>query len=657
MSIKVQHVSFSTDPTINIQEKAAADRLRLQFEKDLKQYPQAQGTIYILTSIRLFGQKRDDIDLLVIGLLSGMKLKGIKTKNYGTVEELNIRSFIVSIELKSHSSDNVEHVGIDYIVRYPNCYHNASQQCREAKFSLVNHLDEQLSIRPFICDILWFDGLSSEDISKMRGTLTDNALPRLFSFRDFITTALRQTIVYKELDDQYYLDSFNGNQNDYERIVDLFTQRRIPKGLTKAKFELISQNSTEIDKLMNEVGTRLTILTGRAGTGKTVQLLQLAFRLADERDSRCLLLTYNHALVSDIKRLIDFTPMPTKVTGKTVSIKTIDSFFQGLMLETGVLTNNLAPTNSDYRKSYNSKLKELYTYIINVCNKEDIDSLKEMADQRIDWDYILIDEAQDFSDDEKKILFKIYGVQRIVVADGVDQFMRDNTPQRWNRGVKDDLIWKPKEMVLERRQKASLVTFVNAFAKLAGINWRVCPNDHLNGGSVLIYPNIRRSLFRDLKKNCNNNGCENYDILFLVPPSRVITDENGHRHFELVKEFESAGIPLFDGTNNSLRTTYPIKDQCRLYQYNSCRGLEGWCVVCADFDELIKYKISTYQPNEDDLGYDLEVKKQRNALLWALMPLTRPVDTLVITLKDPNSNIGKMLKQLSEAFSFVTWGC
>ena len=34
--------------------------------------------------------------------------------------------------------------------------------------------------------------------------------------------------------------------------------------------------------------------------------------------------------------------------------------------------------------------------------------------------------------------------------------------------------------------------------------------------------------------------------------------------------------------------------------------------------------------------------------LWALMPLTRAIDTLVITLKDPNSEVGQIIKKMHD---------
>lgn len=658
MSIKVKHISFAYDKTKVSVEDMAAEQLQKRLEKDLLSYNNSTGTIYILTSIRLFGQKRNDIDILVIGLLNDFRMSNLRINNFGLISELTISSFITNIELKSHPASKVYREGSDYIVTYSNGKHNASQQCNEAKFSLVNHLEDQLNIKAFISDMLWLNGLSKEDIISLRGDQMDNALPLDFSFKDMVSVILQQAIPTRGDYKYYCLDTFKGGKTDFDKIIKLFTEKREPQGLTKKKFELISQQSTDIDKIRRNIGDKLAIVKGRAGTGKTIQLLQLAFLLANEDNAkRCVILTYNNALVCDIKRLIDYTPMPTKVDGRTVSIKTIDSFFQTLMRETGVLSGPLSPTYSDYKHQYEANLQELSDYVVDKCSVEDIATLKDMADAHIDWDYILVDEAQDFSDLEKEILFKIYGAKRIIVADGVDQFMRRSRRQLWDRGMTNDMVWKPKSMELERRQKANLVIFANAFAKAAGLDWNVRPNPELPGGQIKIYPTFNTKHFNNLKANCQKNKCENYDILMLFPPSRVEYDKKGNRKFELADLYIKAGIPIFDGINNQLRTTYPTKDQCRVYQYDSCRGLEGWCVVCAEFDELIQYKMNTVDVDDDTLGFDKDLAKKKIVYLWSLMPLTRPIDTLIITLKDPKSEVGKLLKELANIFEdFIEWG-
>ena len=162
--IKIQIKSFAKDTTILSKEDEAAISLKDNLQEELAMYPNAMGTIYILTSIRIFGQKRNDIDMLVMGFIDNLILKNPQTKNYGLVKDLDVKSFICNIELKSHAASSVKREGLDYIVSYSGILHNASQQCNEAKFSLYNHLNDQLNIKPFICDVLWFNGLSKNDL-------------------------------------------------------------------------------------------------------------------------------------------------------------------------------------------------------------------------------------------------------------------------------------------------------------------------------------------------------------------------------------------------------------------------------------------------------------------------------------------------------------
>jgi len=112
------------------------------------------------------------------------------------------------------------------------------------------------------------------------------------------------------------------------------------------------------------------------------------------------------------------------------------------------------------------------------------------------------------------------------------------------------------------------------------------------------------------------------------------------------REFEKKGIHLFDGTIKTNRDEgYPETglSQCRVYNYASCRGLEGWVTVCFRFDALI----------EEKLGHKLSQEIESQTYLWSLMPLTRAVDRLVITLKNPNSRVGQALKQIADNESII----
>ena len=109
--------------------------------------------------------------------------------------------------------------------------------------------------------------------------------------------------------------------------------------------------------------------------------------------------------------------IPDGIDTYSVQIQTLHSFFMSLMSSI-MGTNKRSLFNGNFDNNYRTKIRELNEYITLLMNDKDIKTLKEDYESAIDWDYILIDEAQDWSDEEKAILFKIYGYQRIVVADG-----------------------------------------------------------------------------------------------------------------------------------------------------------------------------------------------------------------------------------------------
>ena len=92
--IKVHYNSLSQDAFSVSKEDEAAELLRQKLEEDFSSYPNAKGSLYILTSIRIFGQKRNDIDMLIIGFFENFVIKNLRTKNYGEVKELSLKSII-----------------------------------------------------------------------------------------------------------------------------------------------------------------------------------------------------------------------------------------------------------------------------------------------------------------------------------------------------------------------------------------------------------------------------------------------------------------------------------------------------------------------------------------------------------------------------------
>ena len=257
------------------------------------------------------------------------------------------------------------------------------------------------------------------------------ALPSSFDFREMVSILVAQGLTpqYNQLDDCYHISS-----NRREEVIDdvkhaLFSNRPNLTGLTRQRLETITQNKIEGNLNDVPIGDHLVVFKGKAGTGKTFRLIQSALQLANENNGkRCLLLTYNHALVSDIRRLLHFMEIPDGIDNYTIQIQTLHSFFLQLMRLFDIKTPNL--TNA-FEYHYKTAIDELNEQVQVLLDDKEISILKDNHRLAIDWDYILIDEAQDWSDAEKEILYKIYGTAHIVVADGVDQFMRTNARMHW----------------------------------------------------------------------------------------------------------------------------------------------------------------------------------------------------------------------------------
>ena len=666
--IKIELVNCAQDPVQSRPEISAALQIKERFEQTFSHYETAKGTLYILRSVSIFGYKIRDIDLILLGKFENFHYKrNLSTKNYGEISGLHIDSFICNIELKDMASitDNGKKTlwkeGTAYVYKYK----NSGEKCiTDQAFDQMNefrsYLKDTLNIvpEPFMCDLIWFRALSNELLAEVRGNEKDNALAGAFDFKELIEKLLLRMNV-RETNGEYYIDGFQGNNRHIRSLIEHLCTKREIGGLTRKKFELVSQGAINLDDLTRGVGDRLTILSGRAGTGKTIQLLRLAFHLADPSNGkRCLLLTYNNALVCDIRRLIDFSSIPLDMDGRTVSIQTVDSFFIQLMVMFEIVEKGgLRPVSTDYKRNFEAALGRFYDSLLKTLDEADIQALKDMAECRIDWDYVLIDEGQDWPDLHKKVLFKLYGPRRIIVADGVDQFMMSSRKQEWSDGLETGQYVKRNEMKVNLRQKSNLVEFLNVFSYELDLGWSIRQNN-IPGGQIDVYKQYDNKLHDEYRLHCKDSGCESYDILILVPPSMVETDQNGESHYKKAAAYKQAGIKFFDGTNDANRHRYPDKDQARLFQYDSCRGLEAWVTVCYQLDELFKYKMAVTDENEIRnryQGFDISRGIKKYVYTWILMPLTRPVDRLVITLKDPQSEIGVVLKNLSERFEFIKW--
>ena len=116
--------------------------------------------------------------------------------------------------------------------------------------------------------------------------------------------------------------------NPIGELIKTISQRPIVKGeMTRKRLEMITNEvlGIKLNDLHYEKG--LLLFEGKAGTGKTSALLRIAHLLKEEQNARCMILTYNRALVSDLKRLFALAELPDLFSQSCVFINTMHSFF------------------------------------------------------------------------------------------------------------------------------------------------------------------------------------------------------------------------------------------------------------------------------------------------------------------------------------------
>lgn len=653
MAINISILNLLKDISGETREENAVEKLRSSLEQEFDEIPNVSGRICLMSNVAYGGGSTGECDIVLLCDLNGATFQLFDPKD-SCKKEIVVQKLCYVIEVKDHNSNGVSLLGNGFNVKYDGVWHSVSSQSRQQRFDFKNYLTKYLSYSPFIYNFIWFRELSSNELdgvilrAKDGIAYDDNVLPKSFSFKNLV----QKTMIVTPSSVSWNKDRSKGWMNcisGVDMIADItkhFTRRRIVVGkLTQDRLNILAMKDAAKD-IKNLDDDKFTIFEGRAGTGKTIKLLQTAISLKN-KGKRCMLLTYNHALISDINRILFLSGIYSKPDAPTVQTSTMHSFFLDLFCLLGVRNDKIISNSDQYfnQGGYKKDLQELFDYVTQCLTKIEMTNLKDNSDI-IDWDYILIDEAQDWLEEEKEIIYKIYGPERIVVADGVDQFMRSDYKVDWLCGIGNNINNSHSDVCL--RQKPNLVRFVNGFAKESGLDWNVKENDKYNGGRVIVVKEYNTTIHAEILNDGLIAKAEPYDVLFLVPPQDVI----GNKFFKY-DLYKANRIYLFDGTNSENREYFSLDNsECRLYQYDSCRGLEGWTVVCYDFDLLIERKLDDFK--KKIFGGEMKPFKGSSAIgtakimtyLWALMPLTRPIDTLVITLRDPNSEVGQLIRKM-----------
>lgn len=621
-----------------------------------------ESRVFIMCCVQCHGQNPRDLDLVLLAHLPRAPEFQLRVRPFGNAGEgrcpARVRSLCVVIEVKNHDARRVCFIGTEVRVSYENGgqlrWESATSQSERQKYSLKNYLEAHTGCAPYISNLIWLRNVGRDAIPR------GNILPTNFTLNgllNFVVEASPSRL--KREGDSLVLACTQDGTRHLQEAERFLTVRIQPTVLDRTRMDRIVQ-SHFVNNWLDEVNPKQLVFRGRGGTGKTMLLLQLGWRLHNERGRKVLFLTYNHALVSDLRRLMTLLGIDDDISTARFQVRTAHSFFHAILLRLGII-NAKEEFLERYEEWKNLALQYLQE---GALAAGDFDELRQDYPDTFDWDRIFVDEGQDWPHNEMALLRRLHGTGKLIVADGVDQLVRQDSNCDWLFGLHED-EYQILHLGAGLRMKRNLASFANALADALGLTgWCVRPNEEASGGRVIVVDGdyfAVADLHAKLVREAAMLGNKPVDMLACVPPSTVLKDGE-HRRISIESGFQAVNQEIWNGTDVGIRSnTYPLfSNQLRVVQYDSCRGLEGWTCLNFALDEFFSHKTNLWSPPGGQCAApaaDQANQAHHYAARWLMIPLTRAIDTLVIQVNDRGSALGRVLHGLAEGecSDFMEW--
>lgn len=398
-------------------ERNAAEALKAMLRPHMNQ----SSRVVIVVGAKCIGGDIQDIDLLVLGTFGS----GIEIGQPGE-QSIKLVNLALIIEIKDQSDERVcissQHVSVQYSSGWEDVTEKAFRQAKALpRFLKANDLKS-----PWFESIVWLPNYTRELPSSLMNVLGSDAnAGRLFA-------AINRIKPPKDGEQGPYI-SFTTNLTitELQRFQEMrsFFNQTIPHTrIDRKRIEAISKRLIDGQKYAERLGSQLLVFRGRAGSGKTIHLLRLAKDLYDVGE-RVLFLTFNKALVADVRRLLMIMNIDDLIE-RGVHISTAHKFFVD-MLKAWDYWKPPSEQEQFPTRAYEIGKKDLLTLLSGETPQSlKGESLFKNNPDVFGWDYVLIDEAQDWPGNERDILYATFGPERVIIADGVDQLLRNEETMR-----------------------------------------------------------------------------------------------------------------------------------------------------------------------------------------------------------------------------------
>lgn len=630
-------------PTGNEEYRAAKDLAALLREWDPQLEARHDKRASIVVRAKCPGGQPSELDLLLLLWREGSAI----FPPIGTYRGKAAVEFLcLGIEVKSHPLHRVRFQGLEPIVEYDGREDYVLEQVRSYPHTLKRYLrDSGVVEAPFVAAVAWLRNVPMAEIPGARSQSC--VLGSDADFEDVLVAALLDGWPVEVTAGGPTANCASQNAAAVaKRIRDRFAEVRRPTPIDRKRLEAVSARWLDDQRYGAELGTKMLLIRGAPGTGKTVALLRIARDLIRDRGCRVAFLTYNNALVSDLRRHLALEPQRWYLPGNQpgLRIQTVNSFMADVARAAGVEAHH--QSGASYDERYSALKQEMIKYLDAGMGPDILSS----DEHRFDVDFVLVDEGQDWPPDECSIMRRLFGHKRLIVAVGESQLMRQSVPADWTAGLPKG-SYNQTTLRKVRRLTAPLCDFANAFKEAVGIETEVMePDRTLSGGRIVVVLGQYlddRALQDELTRSLRENGNELIDTLFLVPPGESHRSPDGRFGSRASVVLGEWGYPVWDGVDRTVRRTPPADvHQTRIVNYQSARGLEGWLVVALGLDSYFDYLLRQ-EDQELGPGELLESREHQvriSALRKLLIPITRAVHTLILEVRDPRHEIVQLLQ-------------
>ena len=174
-------------------------------------------------------------------------------------------------------------------------------------------------------------------------------------------------------------------------------------------------------------------------------------------------------------------------------------------------------------------------------------------------------------------------------------------------------------------------------------------------GSVNGCSPLESLMIFDVNKNNGRDGTNTYPVIGVVNEYDVLEDEvvAKYEDFDYLQQLINSAEYWVGAVANKQELTFPSPNEVRVLNYESCRGLEAWCVICFNIDTFYFGQTKSTDAEKYLLheSFDItsEARAAMYAITWVLMAATRAIDTLYLQMSNKENKLYKLCTEYVEA--------